>query len=608
MCTYDYTPYVGCKGGQQHYYLQWMKCSKAIENGDQFCPLDQSVETDSLRQLSRNVLSCPLHTPIVVQQYEFEFIQATTVPESVPTPRSVKARRGNMTPKSRTPKSGTFRQTFEEQAPRRKRASARDLSPAHSDSDSEDARPKTSDGVKRSERGERGRSSGPREKSHRRVSSADMDMLPTRSSTLRKSQRKAERPPRPEPEGSEHAEQPREEVEEKPKTKSPRTKHNLDISTTVGIGITGLPTSPDIYRRPSEVHRAKSQEKLKQDGEKKQDAERKPDPTTVSPVTVSPSTFLASNTGSDSSPVNSSEPLPFSQQSLAARRGRRSTRSVRKSTEESPMTRIDELVGQEPVDDVPSSSSRPVSRSSTSRVPSRHATPRLSQDAFIPPVPPLSPGLHSPRGFGTFPEPPLSPRSFRTNFSYEVGGDASSIKSGRSRKGYEEQVADAKKWVAARESMPINHGGSGNITDLVMQSPRKMSEPNLVNGRDSSMDSGYTSGQTQQRRGSEATVVVPQTEGGARLQKTMSPSGLSQSHRPPPLQLVGAHAGRLPPCALPVSLYSPAVPGQQNGDPASLAAAVNGKDGKVPLLQRMGLRKKISGLVGKGEGKDGVKV
>ncbi|KAK3998005.1 hypothetical protein QBC44DRAFT_228747 [Cladorrhinum sp. PSN332] len=603
MCTYNYTPYVGCKGGQQHYYLQWMKCSKALENNDQFCPLDQSVETDSLRQLSRNVLSCPIHTPIVVQQHEFEFIQATTVPDSLPTPRSVKARRGNMTPKSRTPKSNTFGRTFEEQGPRRKRASARDLSPASSDSDSEVARPKTSDGVKRSEREDRGRSSAPREKSHRRVNSADMDAPPTRSSTLRKNQRKIERPPRPEPEGPEQVEQSQKESpQEWPKTKPPRTTHNLDIPTPVGIGISGLPTSPDIYRRPSEIRRAKSEETLKQDGE------NKAEPANASPVNVSPTAFLASNTsntGSDSSPINQAEPLPFSQP-LAARRGRRSTRSVRKSTDESPMTRIDELVGQEPADDIPSSSSRPVSRSSTSRVPSRHATPRLSQDPFIPPVPPLSPGLHSPRGFGTFPEPPLSPRSFRTNFSYEGGGDASSIKSGRSRKGYEEQVADAKKWVAARESMPINSGGSGNITDLVMQSPRKMSEPNLVNGRDSSMDSGYTSGQTQQRRGSEAAVGLSQTE-GARLQKTMSPSALSQSHRPPPLQLAGAHAGRLPPCALPVSLHSPSAPGQ--GDPASLAAVVNGKDqGKVPLLQRMGLRRKISGLVGKGEGKEaGVK-
>ncbi|KAK4160864.1 hypothetical protein QBC43DRAFT_324762 [Cladorrhinum sp. PSN259] len=601
MCTYDYTPYIGCKGGQQHYYLQWMKCSKALENGDQFCPLDQSVETDSLRQLSRNVLSCPIHAPIVVQQYEYEFIQATTVPDSLPTPRTmIRARRGNQTPKSRTPKSGNFGRTFEEQGLRRKRASARDLSPASSDSESEVARPKTSDGVKRPEREERGRSAAPREKSHRRVNSADVDALPLRSSTVRKSQRNIERPPLPQPEGSEQTEHSQREVtREKPKTKSPRTTHNLDIPAAVGVGISGLPSSPDIYRRPSEMHRAKSQETLKQDGKKKADT------TDTSPINVSPSTFLASNTGSDSSPINQSEPLPFSQP-LAARRGRRSTRSVRKSTEESAMTRIDELIGQEPVEEPVSSSSRPVSRSSTSRVPSRHATPRLSQDAFIPPVPPISPGFSSPRGFGTFPEPPLSPRSFRTNFSFETGGDASSIKSGRSRKGYEEQVADAKKWVAARESMPINNGGSGNITDLVMQSPRKMSEPALVNGRDSSMDSGYRSGQTQvQRRGSEATVMTARMDGGAKLQKTMSPSSLSQAHRPPPLQLVGAHAGRLPPCALPVSLYSPAVPGQ--GNPASLAAVVNEKD-KVAVLQKMSLRKKLSGLVRKGDGKDvGVK-
>lgn len=588
MCTYSFTPYVGCKGGQQHHYLQWMKCSNALENGDKFCPMDQSVETDALRQLSRNVLSCPIHTPIVVQQHMFEFVQAETVP---PTPRS-RARRGNMTPKARTPKSGTFGR-FEEQVPRRKRASTRDHSPASSteiDSDSDAVRPKTSDGVKRPEREDRGRSTGLRDKSHRRVNSADLEMLPTRASTTRQSQRKTERPSRSQKEVAEQAEQVKKEEasEEKPKGKSPKTTHTLDIpgAGPVGIGITGLPSSPDIYRRPSSTEPIKTDEASKSETEKKAEA------------AVSPIAFLASssNTGSDSSPVQQTEPLPFSP-SLASRRGRRTTRSIRMSSEESPMTRIDEHDGQEPVHELPRSGSRPVSRSSTSRVPSRRGTPLLSQDAFIPPVPPLSPGLHTPRGFGEF--PPLSPRSFRTTFSYE-GGDASSIKSGRSRKGYEEQVADAKKWVEARGSMPINHGGSGNITDLVMQNPRKMSEPNLVAGRDSSIDSGYKSGQGYlQRRGSE---VAAETD-AAKLQKTMSASGLTQAHRPPPLQLVGAHAGRLPPCALPVSLYSPAVV-QGGPQAAAAAAAAEQEQAKKPLLQKMGLRKKISGLVGKGRGKE----
>ncbi|KAK4466062.1 hypothetical protein QBC42DRAFT_259919 [Cladorrhinum samala] len=593
MCTYSFTPYVGCKGGQQHYYLQWMKCSNALENGDKFCPMDQSVESDALRQLSRNVLSCPIHTPIVVQQHMFEFAQAENVP---PTPRS-RARRGNMTPKTRTPKSGTFGR-FEEQVPRRKRASTRDHSPASSidiDSDSDAARPKTSDGVKRPEREDRGRSTGLRDKPHhRRVNSADLEMLPARASTTRQSQRKTERPSRPQKEAPEQTEQAtKEEVsEEKPKGKSPKITHTLDIPSAgpVGIGITGLPYSPDIYRRPSSTELTKTDESAKSEPENKAE-------TAVSPVAL---LACNSNTGSDSSPVQQTEPLPFSS-SLASRRGRRVARSLRMSSEESPMTRIDEHDGQEPVHELPRSGSRPVSRSSTSRVPSRRGTPHLSQDAFIPPVPPLSPGLHTPRGFGEF--PPLSPRSFRTTFSYEGSGDASSVKSGRSRKGYEEQVADAKKWVEARGSMPINHGGSGNITDLVMQNPRKMSEPNLVAGRDSSIDSGYKSGQGNlQRRGSEAAVETD----AAKLQKTMSASGLSQAHRPPPLQLVGAHAGRLPPCALPVSLYSPAV---VQGTPqaaaaAAAAAAAEQEQAKKPLLQKMGLRKKISGLVGKGRSKE----
>jgi hypothetical protein len=48
--------------------------------------------------------------------------------------------------------------------------------------------------------------------------------------------------------------------------------------------------------------------------------------------------------------------------------------------------------------------------------------------------------------------------------------------------------------------------------------------------------------------------------------------------------------GGLPPCALPVSLMSPGF--QSDGD-----ASTVGKGAKATLLQRMGLRRKFSGLV-----------
>jgi hypothetical protein len=75
--------------------------------------------------------------------------------------------------------------------------------------------------------------------------------------------------------------------------------------------------------------------------------------------------------------------------------------------------------------------------------------------------------------------------------------------------------------------------------------------------------------------------------------------GLAQQHQqqhkrpvPAPLnfQQHGGPGGGLPPCALPVSLMSPGF--QSDGD-----ASTVGKGAKATLLQRMGLRRKFSGLV-----------
>ncbi|KAK0649802.1 hypothetical protein B0T16DRAFT_457179 [Cercophora newfieldiana] len=75
MCIYDYTPYTGCPEGQQHFFLQWMKCTKASGSNDKYCPIDKSVPSEELRKLSGNVLGCPLHRHIAVQQHEFQFAQ-----------------------------------------------------------------------------------------------------------------------------------------------------------------------------------------------------------------------------------------------------------------------------------------------------------------------------------------------------------------------------------------------------------------------------------------------------------------------------------------------------------------------------------------------------
>ena len=75
MCIYDYTPYVGCHEGEQHFYLQWMKCNKAAGRSDKYCSLEKSVPAEELRKLSGNVLRCPIHLHIAVYQHELEFVQ-----------------------------------------------------------------------------------------------------------------------------------------------------------------------------------------------------------------------------------------------------------------------------------------------------------------------------------------------------------------------------------------------------------------------------------------------------------------------------------------------------------------------------------------------------
>ncbi|KAK5662529.1 hypothetical protein OQA88_8441 [Cercophora sp. LCS_1] len=74
MCIYDFTPYIGCLEDKQHYYVQWMKCNKAIQL-NRYCPFDKSVPVEELRKISGNVLSCPVHRHIAIQQHEFRFIE-----------------------------------------------------------------------------------------------------------------------------------------------------------------------------------------------------------------------------------------------------------------------------------------------------------------------------------------------------------------------------------------------------------------------------------------------------------------------------------------------------------------------------------------------------
>ena len=648
MCTYDYTPYTGCGEGQQHFYTQWMKCHRALEN-NKYCDLEKSTEVEVLRKLSTNVLSCPLHGPIAVQQQIFDSFRAENVQkvaarsqhEDAERPRTrTTARRG------RTPRSNTYG-TSSEQAPCkevRKRRAARDAPPASSDSESlsdSPIRPRAADGMRKpGDRGvpERRKSPMVRENLHRRASSAEL-LPPARVLPMRHGRSEVSLPLKAEPQA---------QAEDAPKQVPP--KNTLKIPA--GKGIIGLPSSPDM------LHRAKSEGLLRQ-GKESQGEPLEP----TARNTISPS--------SDSSPDPNSEQLPFS--NGASRRGRRAgARSIRDRSVDTVMRRIDEHFVAESIDapeaggrqstSLPRASTSTASRSSTStESQSRDMTPSHSIIATTSSGAPIyrsedsRPRLHtlqipkqgdqhfhgaSPASAASPPQQdtPQNPLQTRKSFRYgnspastaslsmspqRKNDETSSIRSTKSRR-FEEQVAEGRKWAAAREHhMPSNSAAVATasrspLTDVLAA---HMSEPHLplaapagmavltaaAAGRES-IDSGYRSGpgyQQQQHHRQRSRDVTDEKEAGIpgagaagkRLQKVVPPQplelvvggrrdGPAQAPEPEqwPLGL-----GGLPPCALPVSLMSP---GLQSEFDVSV-----GKAAKVPLLQRMGLRRKFSGML-----------
>ncbi|KAK4177905.1 hypothetical protein QBC36DRAFT_326058 [Triangularia setosa] len=602
MCTYDYTPYTGCKQGEQHFYIQWMKCSKAIETGGKYCPPELSVEVDAIRKLSGNILSCPVHGPIAIEQHEFDFVVAK-IPVDQPQDQSIRrgrsrtaSRRGTSVSRSnRTPKTDTFGRNFEE-IPQKKRRESRDVSSTGSvnseSSGTVPARPRTSDGLKKADRsGSQDRRRTSVAHSHRRVSSADLNLMPRRASTLRQSKGDRQLPP--------PAEIPKhvEAQEEETRGRQPRPKTTVHIPADTGI--IGLPSSPDMNKR-SPVNRAKSEGR----------------PMSTESMTARLDTSLPHNTAlgsSDSSPEHPSEPLPFGPRRPSVRRS--GTRNIRKSTDEVPMGRIDENVAQgEDADQIQAGglhiTTSGITRSGTTRTtrPSRIGISPESESDFRFPPPPSRSNNSSPisrRGSETRPPMPASPLSpvFPRYNSYNSNDDASSLRSNQSKtsRRFEDQVAEGRKWAAAREQH----------MSILANSNNNLSEPSLPlasQSRRESADSGYRSGQPQlpvpqSPPSRHATPNPAQQEQKRRtLQKhngqppyqtdlgLPSPNTLSQ-RRPAPLQL-----GNIPPCALPVSLYSPSPLSQGQSGPSSGEVSPGNMKGKVPLLQRMGLKKKISGL------------
>ncbi|KAK4235815.1 hypothetical protein C8A03DRAFT_36326 [Achaetomium macrosporum] len=634
MCTYDYTPYTGCGGGEQHYYIQWVKCTKAAENG-RYCSLESSTEVE-LGKLSSNVLSCPLHGPIAVQQYVLEPANAARLDEDAGRRRARStARTRNASSRSRTPGRAASSRDFDQPARKqiRGRTPRREIAPESSDSESSSspvARHRASR-LRDREPTERRRSRPAQGNHHRRSVSADVALPPPTPPTLpsRYGRSHVSLPLNPDLEAQ--AEESQASNAESQQSR-PKTTLNIPLSS----GVVGLPSSPDMHRRAS-VHRSRSEGMLRP-GEAAQVEPIQPVSRTMSP-------------SSDSSPDHNGE-LPFS---TPVRRGRRAgVRSNRERSVDTTMRRIDEHVVPEENDQITreASATRPSESghsATTSPEPLHQGTdaPRPLTVATAPRIThhrrqdsrPRLDSLQIPMQRDhyqrdAYSAPTATPPETDINMGIPLRGrtkslrqvdlpltvlnppsqrneETASIRSTRSRR-LEDQITEGRKWAAAREHMPALSGIRGPMADV----PAHMFTPNLALGAASSsavplplagresVDSGYRSGHQPQRSwetiksaesgdGGSGTGRAAAGKGGRNtLQKAPPPQlqlqqqgqGAQQQPRPvpEPLQL-----NRLPPCALPVSLMSPSF--QPDADASSV-----GRGGK---RQRMGLRKKISGLL-----------
>ncbi|KAK3904478.1 hypothetical protein C8A05DRAFT_13643 [Staphylotrichum tortipilum] len=665
MCTYDYTPYTGCPDGHQHYYIQWVKCGVAVEKG-RYCSVQDSHQVEQLRKLSANVLSCPLHGPIAVQQFILDLAPRPQEEERVPERERSRARstaRRGATSRGRTPKRVASDRDDEPPVRRevRKQRSRPRHAPEYSDSDSSSsfsARPRiSSDRVKRVADQEPPPTRRMPRIAHRRSVSADLVAPPPPTAlSMRHGRSEVSLPMRPEPE---------QQLEEPPvPATDARRKPSLDIP--LATGAVGLPTSPDMHRRAS-VHRSKSEGLLRRSSVSSQPETIPPVPN--SSVAAAAAAASTASTAGDSSPEQQHQETPFSSM---PRRGRRpGSRSVRDRSVDTTMRRIDEHVAPEEQHVTNASAAGPARemmtpetrRSSVTTspepqpirtLPSQPHTlpdlrPRLDslqipqqrehplRDAYSAPTatPPetdissshrslrtrsksfrhMSPARHRSPAPGPAPAPYHTIVPSRPN----TNEDTASIRSTRSRR-FEDQVAEGRKWAAAREHMPtatpvpaatMPSGPSGRVlamTDVLAH----MSEPNLAlgaTGARESVDSGYRSGHQTQRSWEGAaprpgaTPIVSATGGAVagKGRNTLHKSpplaqgqvqgvglGLNGRPAPPPLNL---SAAAVPPCALPVSLLSPGFRTDED------EVGPLGKGGKGSSRQKVGLRKKISGLL-----------
>ncbi|KAK3385699.1 hypothetical protein B0H63DRAFT_394050 [Podospora didyma] len=588
MCTFDYTPYTGCGDGQQHFYLQWMKCRKAKENNNMFCPLEQSIEMEELRKLSGNILSCPIHNPICVEQHEFQIVHIEVNRLSPKRSVARRSRAGTLTtrPCSTTPRREKAMRDFEEHihAEERRRRKAPHNSSADSDhsqdSNSHPMRPSTSGGERASNelpRNDDEHESIRRGRSHRRVSSADIPQLPARSLTRRDKRhpslpRTAEHPANKEEEAQ--------ETEPPPKV-SPRPVSTLGLPRGSLIGL-GLPASPDIHRRASVAYRSRSEAALRQPSE-------------------------------DGSPPNypeqSWDPLP--PRPAHRRRGAGEPVASQGKGDDGVMGRIEEHV---PANDagnqehgapnIPKLHTHEASdhgsrdtirlqsgtlhdrrrRSRSRRMESRERSDHQASDQRASSTRDPSPGITAVSTQGSKGDrPPQRRNSVRPDAAASHKNDQTT----RGRR-YEEQVAEGWKWVAAREYMPIANSMATVVAAYDM--PRSFHQSQRSLSKRESDDSGYGSAHLQQQLHQQNSLAEPSVlpiRTGPERSATPSADDKSsravlqkpppaRPDRPTPLELSKS------PLALPFVVVSP------RSDPQQQV--------KTKLLHRMGLRRKFSGL------------
>ncbi|KAK3317623.1 hypothetical protein B0T19DRAFT_435305 [Cercophora scortea] len=550
MCTYDYTPYTGCTKGQQHFFLQWMKCNKALDNGNRHCRLENSVEVEDLKRLSGNVLCCPIHSPIVVQQYEFRFQQ--TKRHDLPIQGSKSD--DNMRPRSRAlSRRSTCKPTLNEegtavrfddcaeQEPRRKKKTVRGVSPATSHDSRPPSPPPSPDTLHPPREHEEHRPASVRRvssnsKLRRRASSADVGHLPSYS-TIRHS--------RAVPSIDSTV-----VLDDEPSTVT-KKEESLNIAE---VGRLGLPSKPDIHRRASMISRSGSDEVERKRAERQ------------AAVNAGSDCSVASQDG-DADVLDKKFEPPATRPTV--RRGRTVTA---RGSEDKSMKRIEEdglldageWEGRERprsrsaltlnVDDLHKRSKRE-SKYVRDTPPVCAATNPVSQfeqddaDELPRQLPSRKPGTH---------------RSSSTNSAGDASTSTTAIRREPSRasRRYEDQLVEGRKWAAARDSMALA-ANMKPVTIAAYDNHLQAFQQQQQDPKRESNDSGYQSTHHHQPDNSE---------------KQQPRNTLQKAPRPPALDLSAAAEQR------------------SHSSPPKLPAAPDAGQAKGSLFKKMGLRRKISSL------------